>query len=220
MSGFPNLDLFTLLRPGTAEDRRLVAAFAASCLLHVVAALAPSLGVRSDAMRAPVGGAVDPGPVRGIDVRIEEVGIASLSGSPEGQGTGAEGIPGPQGPAGESPRPAQQLSQGLEVAPVSPPAYYTVDQLTRPPQATSEPDIRVPKVAQYISGSITFKVWVSALGEVDAVEVEKTDLPATVYGVAAEAFRGLRYVPGEIDGRPVGALLRIEVIYRRGVRQP
>jgi hypothetical protein len=55
---------------------------------------------------------------------------------------------------------------------------------------------------------------------VDSTEVESSNLPQTISGTAAEAFGKLRFVPGEIDGRQVRALMRIEVTYVNGRRPP
>jgi hypothetical protein len=64
------------------------------------------------------------------------------------------------------------------------------------------------------------KLWISALGKVDSVEVESSNLPDTVSELTAAAFGKVRFLPGEIDGRRVRALMRIEVAYVNGKRPP
>ena len=66
------------------------------------------------------------------------------------------------------------------------------------------------------SGKVILKVWITELGNVASVDVEKSDMPEAVSASAAAAFGKLRFVPGEINGRPVGSMMRIEVIYDDG----
>jgi hypothetical protein len=51
---------------------------------------------------------------------------------------------------------------------------------------------------------------------VASVEVEKSELPEAVAASAAAAFGKLRFVPGQLNGRPVGSMMRIEVVYYDG----
>ena len=104
------------------------------------------------------------------------------------------------------------VSRGLDLLPVPAAPYFTTDQLTRPPVATSEPLVFIPrKTAQFVTGHMTLKLWINELGGVDEVEVERSNLPEAVSAIAADTFRRLHFVPGEVDGRPVGVLLRIEI---------
>jgi hypothetical protein len=48
---------------------------------------------------------------------------------------------------------------------------------------------------------------------VTSVEVEHSDVPEAVSALAAAAFAKLRFAPGELNGRAVGAMMRIEVSY-------
>jgi TonB family protein len=110
--------------------------------------------------------------------------------------------------------PALNRARGSDLLPVPAPTYYSTDQLTKPPQPTSEPRLDVPRsVARSVSGKVVLKLWIDERGKVDLVEVESSNLPQAVAGTAAAAFGKLRFAPGEIDGTRVRTLMRIEVAY-------
>ena len=122
--------------------------------------------------------------------------------------------------ANEEPRPALNRTEGFGLLPLPAPTYYTTDQLTKRPQPTAEAELDTPELGPIpASGTIVLKLWITALGDVIAVDVEKTDLPEIFSTTAAAAFRNLRFVPGEINGQPVNTMMRIEVIYDDG-RKP
>ena len=174
----------------TIGGPRLYAALMVSCLLHAALVLMPYFGTGAR-------GAQKPAAARALDVRLEpaSASAAMAAGKPSARGTG--------------------------LLPIPAPTYYRSDQLTRPPRPTSQPKLDVPRaVARSVSGRVILKLWINELGNVDSVEVESSNLPETVSGPAAAAFGKLRFVPGEIDGRRVRALMRIEVAYAAGKRPP
>jgi TonB family protein len=73
-----------------------------------------------------------------------------------------------------------------------------------------------PQIARFVTGRVALKVWINELGGVDEVEVERSDLPKAVSAHAAAAFAKLRFVPGQVDGRSVGVLMRVEIAYVDG----
>jgi hypothetical protein len=216
MSGPSHLDLFTLSPSGNGPAAfregvdwgRLYAAFVASCLLHTVVLLAPYFGTGSAMVGPPVRDALEPGPARVLDVRLGQAGQspAAIDGKPT---------------AAEEPRQPPQLARGTELLPVPAPAFYTADQLTKSPQPTSKPVLDVPKkIARAVRGKVTLKLSIDEFGNVVSVEIEQSDLPAVVSALAAKAFRKLHYEPGEIDGRSVGALIKVEVAYDSRIERP
>ena len=54
-------------------------------------------------------------------------------------------------------------------------------------------------------------LWINALGEVEHAEVEASELPGLFTGPAVAAFKRLRFLPGEVQGRAVGAMMKIEM---------
>ena len=119
--------------------------------------------------------------------------------------------------ANQKPRPALRLALGIGLLALAAPAYYTSDQLTKRAQPESVPKLDAPELGPvFASGTVILKLWINELGHVVSVDVEKTDLPQAYSKTAVAAFRNLRFAPGEIDGRHVGVMMRIEVSYGGG----
>jgi len=210
---------FVTLRAAMTPDlyaKRFYAALVASCLLHAAFVLLPYLGGGAAGVRPPAEqGAKKRGPVRILSVRL-------ISGENATAPTAAEiaaalaGAKDPPAPpmADTEPPPVAERAAGLGLLPVPAPAYYTVDQLTKSPRATSDPRLKAPESGPYFRpGKVVLKLLVNALGTVDAVDVEKSEVPGEVAGSAAAVFGKLRFIPGEINGRRVGSVVRIEVTY-------
>lgn len=223
MSGPSRVELFTLSAsagrsgpaPGTTAWGRLYAALAVSCLLHAGLFFLPYFGASSAAVQrlgARSGQASEP--ARVLEVRLEPArGPAAALDGVSAQPAGAVNAPGrPEG--AEKPVAPQQLARGANLVPVPAPAFYTPDQLSKAPEPTSQPVLDVPKkVARSVIGAVTLKLWIDEFGNVVSVEVAKSNVPAAVSDLAAEAFRKIRFEPGEIDGRSVPSQVAVDVIY-------
>ncbi|MBE0621353.1 MAG: energy transducer TonB [Burkholderiales bacterium] len=123
--------------------------------------------------------------------------------------------------AGAERQPALDRGLGMGLLPIAAPAYYTTDQLSRRPRPTSEPELDTAETRPIIAaGTIILKLWIDERGDVIAVDIEKTELPELFSKTAAAAFRNLRFTPGELNGRHVGSLMRIEVTYGGGSLPP
>jgi len=229
MSGSANLDLFTLppagagpaAMGGAAQQGRLYAALAISCVLHAALVFMPALGKSAAVYRPVPRGAQASGPARVLDVRFEQ----GSGPAAEFSGSGAAGA-GPAGKPGrvlaDEPTAApQQLSRGIELLPGPAPAFYTSEQLTKRPEPTSRPELDVPKtVARVVRGRVELKIWIDELGRAVSVEVTQSNVPKAVSDFAAEAFGKLRYEPGEINGRRVSAQILVEVVYDNRFKRP
>jgi hypothetical protein len=93
--------------------------------------------------------------------------------------------------------------------------YFSSDLLTvRPYPLTilESPEMLEP-LPDDSAGRVVLKVWISDTGEVTATETEFADMPATVHEAIVAAFQGMRFMPGEIDGKAVGSVMRIEMTY-------
>ena len=91
-------------------------------------------------------------------------------------------------------------------------AFFPANQLTRRPRARGEVDLNIPEADMLTtSGTVVLKLWIDNLGKVVSAEVENTNLPEEFAAAVAIAFGAVRFEPGEIYGRPVGSVLRIEV---------
>ena len=199
------------LRAALHPDRylkRFYAALAFSCLLHAAIVFMPFFGAQPAVSGVPLRVAHRPGPARKLSVRF----IAENA-------TAAGAQPPPAPAVYEEPMPAPERSLAIDLLPLSAPAYYSAEQLTKRPQPTSDPSLQVPDSAPFAgSGTVVLKLWISELGKVDSVDVEASDVPEAVAVTAAAAFGKLLFVPGEINGRRVGATLRIEVKYEEPAR--
>jgi TonB family protein len=211
MNGRLPVNLFSLLPVAApASDAypgwgwgRLYAALAISFALHATVLSLLHAGARS-------GGTPPSMPSARLDVVLKPPAPAG-SGPVAGVPAAARG----SASAEATPRPGRDRSRTLEL-PVPAPTYYTSEQLTRPPRPLSQPDLTPPQIARFISGYVVLKLWISELGEVASTEVEKSDLPPKISRSAAQAFAKVRFAPGEIDGRPVPSVMRIEVVHGQG----
>jgi TonB family protein len=203
-------------------SKRLLGALMVSCLLHAALVFMPYLGTGTAISRLAVRGAQGPGPARVLNVRLVvlELGAADKAAEDAAAAAGAAGSPA-QRKVDEVPRPPLERAQGIGLLPIPAPTYYTTDQLTKRPQPTSEPRLEVPEIGPiFASGKVILKIWINELGKVDSVDVEKSDLAQAIAATAAAAFARLHFVPGELNGRPVGTMMRIEVTYDDGTRPP
>jgi TonB family protein len=230
MSGPSHLDLFTLSPAGGRPEAagagapwgRLYAALAASCLLHSALFFLPYFGASSAAVhRLGVRGAHAEGPARVLDVRLEPAreAAAALDGVAAAS-AGAANAPGRPGAPAQV-RAPQQLSRGVNLLPIPAPAFYTVEQLTKGPEPTAQPNLDVPgRIARLVRGNVSLRLWIDEFGNVVSVEVARSNVPASVSELAAAAFGKVRFEPGEIDGRSVPSQITVEVTYDPRLTRP
>jgi outer membrane biosynthesis protein TonB len=121
-----------------------------------------------------------------------------------------------------SPRPqanaALDSSQGPAARPgwlpILVPTYYAAEQLTKHPKATSDVELDAPEIRSITaSGTLILKLWINEVGAVDSVDIEKSEVPPPVSDSAIAAFKRLIFTPGEIVGRRVASMMRIEITY-------
>lgn len=201
---------------------RLLPALFLSLLLHVLAVLPPLSGA------APGGGE---GGASRHEITARLVGVANRD-TPEKdrppeaaykeeaapsaplQGNDSETLaPGTPDREGNSTKPTMDHGPGDGSGELR---YFLGDQLTVRPYPLTvledpgtlepEPDGR--------SDRVVLRIWISDSGEVTGTETEFTDMPARVHDAVVVAFRRMRFMPGEIDGRRVGSILRIEMTYK------
>ena len=229
MSGPSHLDLFTLSpcgnRPETLRDGvdwgRLYAALAVSSLLHAAVLLAPYFGASSATVQPAGRDAPEAGSTRVLEVRLEQVGQSPAAIDGKSAAEDGAAVTPARPAAAEEPRQPQQLARGADLLPVPAPVFYTMDQLTKAPQPTSQPVLDVPyRIARAVRGGVTLQLSIDELGNVVSVVVEQSNVPAVVSALAAKAFWKLHYEPGEIDGRSVGALIKVQVKYGDRIERP
>jgi len=185
------------------DGKLFTTALAGSCLLHAAVILTPYLGGgRADSLLAVAGGQ----PTRMLTVRVLDDAGRAVAVPPK---------PAPEvSVRTDALRPAPPPPSLPGVLPIPAPTYYTSDQLTKRPRPTSEPRLDVPASApSFASGKVVLKLWISELGGVVSADVENSDVPEAVATAAKAAFGKVRFEPGEVNGRRVGAVMRIEVSY-------
>jgi TonB family protein len=190
------------MHPATA---RIVAALLCSALLHMLLLAMPELGKRErSAEAAPPALRISLGrPARQADK---------------------------EKPASPAPHPAPAVQEqaaaptpeqnGADLLPTPSPTYYTTDQLSKRPQPMAAVNLDPPEVRDLVAtGTMVMLVWINEQGLVDQVELERSDLPGQFGAAAVAAMKDARFIPGELNGLPVRAKLRIEIDYEDG-REP
>ena len=195
---------------------RLLLALALSCMLHAAVIGLPFLGMSVPAGRFAPAARMASAPalearLPGADVRDRSDTSASTAPVPDAPAPAADRTPDPSVPA------ARQRTEGADLLPLPAPVYYTTDQLSKRPQPLAIAELDAPQIRPIIaSGKMVLKLWINAFGAVADVEVERTDLPEVFSRTAVEAFKALRFQPGERNGQAVATIMRIEVTYDDG----
>jgi hypothetical protein len=206
-----------------SDWKRLFASLVVSCLLHAAIFFMPYLGASTSASRPSAQGGQNLKPPRTLNATLaleKKSAYAAAEVSPIFAAGGSVADASAEPMASEEPRPAMNRTEGIDLLPIPAPTYYTTDQLTKRPRPTGEAELDTPEIWPILtSGTIILKLWISELGDVISVDVEKTDLPEIFSRTAVAAFTNLRFVPGEINGRRVGTMMRIEITYNDG-RKP
>lgn len=188
----------------------LAVALVVSMTCHAAVVLLPYLGRNSEGTQRGQNGVrqskqptlqvIDLTPTR---LRLENRGIENTA-NPVAAGT-----PGDQGGKTDTSIPR---SNGADLLPLAAPAYYPTDQLTKRPQPEVAIDFDAPALeGNTESGKIILKIWVDTTGRVADVQVEKSELPATITDPIVGIFKRSQFVPGERGGRRVGSIMKIEV---------
>jgi len=107
--------------------------------------------------------------------------------------------------------------EGTKEARANPPhtekePFFTADQLTKRPRPKGKVDLDFPEAELLTtSGALVMRLWIDSLGRVVSIEFQNTDLPEEFTTAVAATFGRARFEPGEIYGRPVGSIMKIEV---------
>jgi protein TonB len=133
-------------------------------------------------------------------------------------------------PGTPSVQPAPSAAVEAPVAPASPVTitssvdltYYSAREVDVHPRAlrTIEPDYPAEADRRKLSGTVRLQLKVEADGRVSDVEVVGSSVPGMFDESAIRAFRNARFEPAQKGGRPVRALVMIEVQYDWAGRSP
>ena len=92
--------------------------------------------------------------------------------------------------------------------------FYPAGQLSKRPKVIEEVDLETPNTrALLATGKMVFNLAIDITGNVQAVDVAQIDLRELFTTAAVNAFMQFNFEPGELDGTPVGSILRIEITY-------
>lgn len=123
----------------------------------------------------------------------------------------------PPSPASNAAHPDSQATPGpaWQPRPHSRPdarGHYHPEQLSRHPRLLKNPELDLPEAQLLTSpGRLLLSLWIDADGRVVAYEIEAPDLPVEYTTAVAEAFSAQRFAPGELGGRKVPSILKLEI---------
>ena len=109
------------------------------------------------------------------------------------------------------------LPEGTKEARANPPhaekePFFAANQLTKRPRPKGNVDLDLPEAGPLTtSGALVMRLWIDSLGRVVSIEMQNTDLPEAFTAAVAATFGRARFEPGEIYGRPVGSIMKIEI---------
>ena len=242
---YPTRAAFTMRAMLRPDSKRFLITLAISCLAHGALVLAPAPGGDRKAIRT---GSIDrlkigqSRPLNVTLVRERKPVVSFVVKDKEGEAavvpptmriapvttteTPIADANAPSQPTPALPEASQRLApERNALAPPLPlpaPTFFTTDQLTKRPALLSDPPkLEVTEaMPAFTSGKVVLKVWINEQGAVISVEIEDSDVPDAVAAAATAAFEKLRFEPGEINGRPVATIMRIEVSYDEDMAQP
>jgi len=92
--------------------------------------------------------------------------------------------------------------------------YHPASSLTRMPEAVGKFDIQPPAGGDTgLVGKLTIRIWLSAKGDIDAIRLLSSELPADYAQAALAAFEKLRFQPAEINARQVPSWMDVVIEY-------
>ena len=110
--------------------------------------------------------------------------------------------------------PASQPAQEQSASPALE-QFFPVEQLDKRPRSQGEVDLDIAEAVMIKKpGSLMMKIWIDSLGRVVAADIESSSLPVRFTHALAQAFGRVHFEPGELYGRPVGSILRIEISHQ------
>ena len=96
--------------------------------------------------------------------------------------------------------------------PADPQGYFSAEQLSRPPHPLGAVNLDIPETQLLTtSGTLILTLWIDDQGRVLSFKVDAPDLPEEYTTAVAETFSAARFAPGEIRGRKVNSILKVEI---------
>ncbi len=123
-------------------------------------------------------------------------------------------LPSPENgaPTESPPETTTRQSPPATQAQADPQGYFSAEQLSRPPRPLGMVNLNIPeKQLLTAPGTLVLTLWIDELGRVMSYKVDAPDLPEEYTTAVAEAFSATRFAPGEIRGRKVSSILKVEI---------
>jgi hypothetical protein len=116
----------------------------------------------------------------------------------------------------------QNESAALLPLPLPPrPHYFPASQLTLKPVVLQDIPANLTVDVPNASGqAAVLRLLINELGEIDKVIVDESSVPERAAQAIAEAFRSIRFRPGEQDGAPVKSQLKIQIMLESMTEAP
>jgi hypothetical protein len=93
--------------------------------------------------------------------------------------------------------------------------YHSADRLTHLPRPLQEVDLDLPESRLLTNpGKLLLTLWIDAEGRVVSFQVDAPNLQEEYTTAVAETFSALRFSPGEILGRKVASILKLEISHK------
>lgn len=122
-------------------------------------------------------------------------------------------------------RPAAAMQNGsaaMLLLPLPPrPHYFPASQLTLKPVVLQDiPANLTIDVPNAPAQAAVLRLLINELGEIDKVIVDESSVPERAAQAITEAFRSIRFRPGERDGAPVKSQLKIQIMLESMIEAP
>lgn len=120
-------------------------------------------------------------------------------------------------PAEHPPESSTRQSPPATQAQADPQGYFSAEQLSRPPRPLGMVNLNIPeKQLLTAPGTLVLTLWINDQGRVTSFKVDAPDLPEEYTTAVAEAFSATHFAPGEIRGRNVSSILKVEISHDAG----
>jgi len=95
--------------------------------------------------------------------------------------------------------------------------HYLAEQLSRPPRPLQDIKLDLPEAGLLTTpGQLRLTLWIDTEGRVVAYHIDAPDLPEEYTTAVAEVFASIRYAPGELTGRKVNSILKLQIEHQPG----
>jgi hypothetical protein len=176
---------------------RLLAALLASALLHAGLAIMPLQTSAPSAETLATSG----GPLP-LDIHLSPTAVAPRSAQPTRPAPKAAAKAPPEGPPATT---APDVNTDSA-------EFVHSGRLTRQPYPLDPVNLDIPEARlPTVDGSFVIRLWINAQGQVVAFEAEPTHLPVEYVVAVGETLSAIRFAPGQISGKPVPSIYRMEI---------